>query len=34
VTVAVSSEGESVHDSGPPAYRGKFAGIPIIAAGR
>jgi fumarate hydratase class I len=33
VTVAVSSQGESVHDSGPPAYRGKFAGIPITTAG-
>ena len=32
VTVAVSSEGESVHDSGPPAYRGKFAGIPVTVA--
>jgi fumarate hydratase, class I len=29
VTVAVSSDGESVHDSGPEAWRGKFAGIPI-----
>ena len=28
VTVAVSSEGESVHDSGPVAWRGKFAGFP------
>ena len=33
VTVAVSSEGESVHDSGPPAWRGKFAGIPVTVAG-
>jgi fumarate hydratase class I len=33
VTVAVSSAGESVHDSGPPAYRGKFAGIPVTVAG-
>jgi fumarate hydratase, class I len=33
VTVAVSSQGESVHDSGPPAYRGKFAGIPVTVAG-
>jgi fumarate hydratase, class I len=32
VTVAVSSAGESVHDSGPPAYRGKFAGIPVTVA--
>jgi fumarate hydratase, class I len=29
VTVAVSSQGESVHDSGPAAWRGKFAGIPV-----
>jgi fumarate hydratase, class I len=29
VTVAVSAAGESVHDSGPVAYRGKFAGIPV-----
>jgi fumarate hydratase, class I len=29
VTVAVSSAGESVHDTGPLAYRGKFAGIPL-----
>ena len=29
VTVAVSSDGESVHDSGPPAWRGKFAGVPV-----
>ncbi|HTV98453.1 MAG TPA: fumarate hydratase [Steroidobacteraceae bacterium] len=29
VTVAVSSEGESVHESGPLAYRGKFAGIRV-----
>ena len=29
VTVAVSSEGESVHDTGPAAWRGKFAGIPV-----
>ena len=27
VTVAVSSDGESVHDSGPSAWRGRFAGI-------
>jgi fumarate hydratase class I len=33
VTVAVSSEGESVHDAGPPAYRGKFAGIPVTVTG-
>ena len=29
VTVAVSSDGESVHETGPAAWRGKFAGIPI-----
>jgi fumarate hydratase class I len=29
VTVAVSSDGESVHDSGPLAWRGKFAGIAV-----
>jgi fumarate hydratase, class I len=29
VTVAVSAAGESVHDTGPLAYRGKFAGIPL-----
>jgi fumarate hydratase class I len=29
VTVAVSSDGESVHDTGPLAWRGKFAGIPV-----
>jgi fumarate hydratase class I len=27
VTVAVSSDGVSVHDTGPKAWRGKFAGI-------
>jgi fumarate hydratase class I len=29
VTVAVSAEGESVHETGPKAWRGKFAGIPV-----
>jgi len=29
VTVAVSAQGESVHDTGPKAWRGKFAGIPV-----
>jgi fumarate hydratase class I len=29
VTVAVSADGESVHESGPSAWRGKFAGIPL-----
>jgi fumarate hydratase class I len=29
VTVAVTSTGESVHDTGPKAWAGKFAGIPV-----
>ncbi len=29
VTVAVSSDGESVHETGPQAWRGKFAGIQV-----
>jgi fumarate hydratase class I len=29
VTVAVSADGISVHESGPAAWRGKFAGIPV-----
>jgi fumarate hydratase class I len=29
VTVAVSADGESVHESGPRAWKGKFAGIPV-----
>ncbi|MDB6082487.1 MAG: fumarate hydratase, class [Gammaproteobacteria bacterium] len=29
VTVAVTSAGESVHESGPKAWRGQFAGIPV-----
>jgi fumarate hydratase class I len=29
VTVAVSADGESVHETGPAEWRGKFAGIPI-----
>jgi fumarate hydratase, class I len=29
VTVAVSSDGESVHETGPRAWRGKFAGIRV-----
>jgi fumarate hydratase class I len=33
VTVAVSSAGESVHESGPKGFRGKFAGIPVTVAG-
>ncbi len=32
VTVAVASNGESVHEIGPAAWRGKFAGIPIRTA--
>jgi len=31
VTVAVSADGQSVHDSGPKQWQGKFAGIPIAA---
>jgi len=29
VTVAVSANGESVHETGPAAWAGKFAGIPL-----
>jgi fumarate hydratase class I len=29
VTVAVTSDGESVHETGPKAWAGKFAGIPV-----
>ena len=29
VTVAVASNGDSVHEIGPAAWRGKFAGIPV-----
>src|SRR5208282_4190180 len=29
VTVAVSADGQSVHETGPAAWRGKFAGIPL-----
>jgi fumarate hydratase class I len=32
VTVAVSADGISVHDTGPQEWRGKFAGIPIKVA--
>ena len=32
VTVAVTSTGESVHESGPTAWAGKFAGIPVAVA--
>ena len=32
VTVAVSADGESVHDTGPKAWAGKFAGIPVAVA--
>jgi fumarate hydratase class I len=31
VTVAVTSNGESVHETGPKAWAGKFAGIPVIS---
>ena len=31
VTVAVSADGQSVHESGPQQWKGKFAGIPIAA---
>ena len=34
VTVAVSSDGESVHETGPAAWRGKFAGIPMTSNSR
>jgi fumarate hydratase class I len=29
VTVAVTADGESVHETGPKAWAGKFAGIPV-----
>jgi hypothetical protein len=29
--VAVSSDGLSVHETGPNAWRGKFTGIPVVA---
>jgi fumarate hydratase class I len=29
VTVAVSADGESVHETGPAKWAGKFAGIPV-----
>jgi fumarate hydratase class I len=29
VTVAVTSDGESLHETGPKAWAGKFAGIPV-----
>ncbi len=32
VTVAVSSDGVSVHDTGPKAWAGKFAGIPVAVS--
>ena len=32
VTVAVTADGESVHETGPKAWAGKFAGIPIATA--
>ena len=33
VTVAVTADGESVHDSGPKAWRNQFAGIPVTVEG-
>jgi fumarate hydratase class I len=33
VTVAVSADGQSVHTSGPAAWRGRFKGIAIAAGG-
>jgi fumarate hydratase class I len=32
VTVAVTADGESVHETGPKAWAGKFAGIPVTVA--
>jgi len=32
VTVAVSADGESVHETGPKAWAGRFAGIPVNVA--
>jgi fumarate hydratase class I len=29
VTVAVTADGDSVHDTGPKAWAGKFAGIAV-----
>jgi fumarate hydratase class I len=31
VTVAVTSDGESLHETGPKAWAGKFAGIPVTS---
>ena len=31
VTVAVSADGISVHDTGPKQWRGRFAGIPVVS---
>ncbi|MDE2304950.1 MAG: fumarate hydratase [Gammaproteobacteria bacterium] len=31
VTVAVTSDGQSVHEQGPTRWRGQFAGFPIVA---
>jgi fumarate hydratase class I len=33
VTVAVSADGQSIHTSGPAAWRGRFKGIAIAASG-
>ncbi|HVC01226.1 MAG TPA: fumarate hydratase [Steroidobacteraceae bacterium] len=32
VTVAVTSDGASVHEEGPALWRGRFAGFPVVAA--
>jgi fumarate hydratase class I len=32
VTVAVDSQGTSVHDTGPREWQARIAGIPIVAA--
>ena len=34
VTVAVTCNGESVHETGPKAWRNQFAGIPVAVQGR
>jgi fumarate hydratase, class I len=32
VTVAVDSQGTSVHDTGPKEWKSRIAGIPVVAA--
>jgi fumarate hydratase class I len=32
VTVAVTADGESVHESGPKRWSGRLAGIPVAVA--